>query len=214
MIAVSTAPASTPKMGLENHKSALANSGTSARGSTAPDMASMPNISTAKPSSASPVSFFLGLLTNMYKTMPITANMGVKDVGLRSVMMRLVPSMPVRDSIHAVTVVPTFAPMMTYSACESAITPELTKPTSMTVVAEEDWITAVTHSPSKKPLSGLEVSRPRMVLSLLPARRSSASPIRFMPKRNSASPPSNVSTFCIDICRNSPISGSSVVVEP
>ena len=33
-------------------------------------------------------------------------------------------------------------PMITPTACFSVIMPELTKPTTMTVVAEEDWITA------------------------------------------------------------------------
>ena len=38
---------------------------------------------------------------------------------------------------HAVTVVPMLAPMMTLMDCDSFIMPELTKPTTMTVVAEE-----------------------------------------------------------------------------
>ena len=37
-----------------------------------------------------------------------------------------------------VIVVPMFAPMMIQTACRSVIIPELTKPTTMTVVAEED----------------------------------------------------------------------------
>ena len=33
--------------------------------------------------------------------------------------------------------------------------PELTKPTTMTLVAEEDWMTAVMPVPSRTPLSGV-----------------------------------------------------------
>ena len=39
-------------------------------------------------------------------------------------------------------------------ACRTFIMPELTKPTTMTDVAEDDWMTAVTPVPSRKPLSG------------------------------------------------------------
>ena len=53
-------------------------------------------------------------------------------------MKMLSPSTPVRLSSHAVTVVPTLAPIMTLMACFRLIMPELTKPTTITVVAEED----------------------------------------------------------------------------
>ena len=42
--------------------------------------------------------------------------------------------------------------------------PELTKPTTITEVAEEDWITAVTPVPSRTPFSGVLVS---LYLSLI-----------------------------------------------
>ena len=45
--------------------------------------------------------------------------------------------MPERLKIQAVMVVPRFAPMMTPVAWDSFIMPELTKPTTMTVVAAE-----------------------------------------------------------------------------
>ena len=56
----------------------------------------------------------------------------------------------------------------------------------MTDVAEDDWITAVTPVPSRKPLTGLPVSRYRISSSLLPATCFSPSPISAMPNRNSA----------------------------
>ena len=90
----------------------LANSGTSASGETALDMRSMPNISTAKPSSTMPVSFRLSDLPDMYITIPISASTGVKLWGLSSCMTMLLPLMPVRLNSQDVTVVPTLAPMM------------------------------------------------------------------------------------------------------
>ena len=44
--------------------------------------------------------------------------------------------------------VPILAPIMTPTAWESFIMPEFTNPTTITVVAEEDCITAVTRAPS------------------------------------------------------------------
>ena len=64
--------------------------------------------------------------------------MGEKELGFKSFSSRLLPSMPTRDSIQEVTVVPMLAPMMMHTACCHFIMPELTKPTTMTVVAEED----------------------------------------------------------------------------
>ena len=138
MMAVRTAPARTPRMGLENIRRMLANSGTSRRPATAPDMVSMPNISVAKPRRMVPVSFFRLVLPIIKRTTPTSAKMGVKEEGFRSFTKRLPLLMPVRLRIQAVTVVPTLAPMMTLMACRRVMRPELTKPTTMTVVAEED----------------------------------------------------------------------------
>jgi len=125
--------------------------------------------------------------------MPIRARIGVKDEGLSIRTKKLLPSIPPRLSIHAVTVVPIFAPIMTLIAWRSVISPELTKPTTITVVAEELWITAVTPRPVKRPMAVLVVIFPRMDLRLSPARRSRACPIIFMPNRNRQSPPIIVS---------------------
>ena len=115
---------------------------------------------------------------------------GARVEGLKSLMIKLSPSKPLRDRIQAVTVVPMLEPMMTPTACLRVMMPELTKPTTMTVVAEEDWMTAVTAAPSRKPLSTVELIFARMVCSLPPAWRSRALPMVSMPNRNSARPPS------------------------
>ena len=70
--------------------------------------------------------------------MPITASTGVNDDGFSSCTNKLSPLMPDSDSSHAVTVVPMFAPIMTGMDCLRLRRPELTKPTTMTVVAEDD----------------------------------------------------------------------------
>ena len=56
-------------------------------------------------------------------------------------------------------VVPMFAPMITHTAWRSVIMPEFTKPTTITVVAEEDCITAVMTAPTSTPKMGLDVRR-------------------------------------------------------
>ena len=108
--------------------------------------------------------------------------------------------MPVSDRIQLVMVVPILAPMMTPAACDRRMMPELTKPTTITVVAEEDWITAVTAAPSKTAFSLLFVNFSRIPSSLPPEARVSPSPMTCMPYRNNASPHSIFSTFVIPIC--------------
>ena len=95
-------------------------------------------------------------------------------MGLRSCTHTASPLMPPRLSSHEVAVVPMFAPMMTPMACFKVISPEFTKPTTMTVVADELWIMAVTTRPVRKPVIVLPVILLSVVRSLLPARRSSA----------------------------------------
>ena len=95
--------------------------------------------------------------------------------------------------------VPTMAPMMTVMAWRTFIMPELTKPTTMTEVAEEDWMIAVTPAPSSSPRSGVLESLYSSSSSLLPATFLRPSPISDMPNRNSATPPKSVITFDIPI---------------
>ena len=125
-------------MGFEKSVNRLTNAGISAKGFTAADMVSMPNIRTEKPSSVVPMFFFLSVFANSRRTTPIAERIGTKPEGFISCKKILPPSMPARLSIHEVMVVPTFAPMITPTAWRSVISPEFTKPTTMTVVAEED----------------------------------------------------------------------------
>ena len=65
IMAVSTAPASTPRKGLWNMRMICWNSGTSLRPDTAADMLSMPYISVAKPRRMRPVSCLRDFLLNI-----------------------------------------------------------------------------------------------------------------------------------------------------
>ena len=116
MIPVSTAPAIIPRTGLLKMSRIRPNSGISASGLTAEDIALIPYMSIAKPTSIEPISRFLPFLHIMIMTTPMSAITGEKDSGLSIRMMTESPCMPERESIHAVTVVPTFAPMMTPTA--------------------------------------------------------------------------------------------------
>ena len=102
--------------------------------------------------------------------------------------------MPVKDKIQGVTVVPTLAPITTGMPWESCMMPELTKPTTMTVVAEELWMTAVTAAPKATALKGCRVRFSRIGRRRRPARFSSDSPMICIPYKNMANPPSSWNT--------------------
>ncbi len=61
------------------------------------------------------------------------------------------------------------APMMTATAPLSVSSPALTKLTTITVVALDDWMAAVTAVPVRIPLRGLPVILPSTARILLPA---------------------------------------------
>ena len=97
--------------------------------------------------------------------------------------------------IQPVMLVPIMAPITTPMACRTFIMPEFTKPTTITEVADDDWITAVTPVPSRIPFSGVLDRRKRISSTLLPATFFRLSPMSDMPNRNRATPPSSSSTF-------------------
>ena len=191
-MAVSTAPKRMPTMGLVTEIISRANQGSCSRKAMLSPMMSMPVIRAIKPKQMVPMLFFFSLAVNIYRMMPTAPMTGDSVDGLKIRIRKLSPSRPLKDRIQAVTVVPMLEPMMTPTAWFNVIMPELTKPTTMTVVAELDWITAVTARPSRKPLNTLELILARMVCSLPPAVRSRDLPMISMPNRNSARPPSRV----------------------
>ena len=108
-------------------------------------------------------------------------------------------STPVRLKIQEVMVVPIFAPMIMPIACESFIMPEFTKPTTMTVVAEDDWMTAVTPAPKSTANMELDVRRSKSSSNFPPETFSRPLPMTLIPYRNNASPPINVNIPKISI---------------
>ena len=189
-MAVSTAPTSIPSTGFENLVNMLAKWASSASGATASLMASIPNIRMAKPSMIFPISFFLlSSLDDIIRMIPIAASTGEKEDGLSSCNHMLLPSIPVNDRSHDVTVVPTLAPIIIPTACDSFMIPEFTNPTTMTVVADDDCITAVTPAPKRTAKIFFDVSFSRIASSFPPAILASPSPMADIPYRKSDNPP-------------------------
>ena len=157
----------------------------------------------------------LSPLVNINRIMPTNAKIAEKEVGFKSCITILSPSlsMPERLRIHEVMVVPTFAPIIIPIACLSFIIPEFTKPTTITVVADEDCITAVTAAPSKKPLKVLLVIFSRVFSSLPPENFSRPSPIVFIPNKKSARPLRSCRTENISISLYSPLLCNDISIK-
>ena len=88
---------------------------------------------------------------------------------------------PTAEIIHAVTVVPMLAPMMTPMDCARVISPAFTKLTTMTVVALDDWMSAVMRIPVSTPITRFLVMAARMLRRRSPANFSRPSDIVFIP---------------------------------
>ena len=151
-----------PITGLENITKIRLNVSLSFRPSIALLMMSMPNIRIAKPIKMVARFFWRSRFAIMFIKTPTHAKIGVNEVGLKILIQNESPLKPDKLSSQDVTVVPTFAPKMMPMVCDSFIMPEFTKPTSITVVADELWMIAVTAKPSRKPLKRFEVRRSKM----------------------------------------------------
>ena len=100
-----------------------------------------------------------------------------------------------------------FAPMIIEVAWARVITPALTKPTTMTVVADELWITIVTPVPTAMPANLLLLILLNTDLSRLPATDSRFSLIILRAIRKTPSPPNRVkivSKTSIILCTDKP----------
>ena len=91
--------------------------------------------------------------------------------------------------IHAVAVVPMLEPMMTLIACGSVMKPDVTNPTTMTVMIDDDWTIIVETTPVPIPArrcvvaSDMNLRRPDPLTDWRPSDRC------FIPSRNVPSPP-------------------------
>ena len=88
---------------------------------------------------------------------------------------------PNMEMIQAVTVVPILAPIITLIDSVRVNNPAFTKLTTITVVADEDWIRAVISTPVKTPVTRLVVIAVRILRNLSPATFCKPSLIIFIP---------------------------------
>ena len=108
-----------------------------------------------------------------------------------------------RQITQPVILVPSMAPSTIGIARRNFIIPELTKPTAITEVADDDWIIAVTPVPSSSPFKDVLVSFASSNSNLPPAVRFNPSPISDIPNKNSAIPQRRENIFEIFILSHS-----------
>ena len=99
---------------------------------------------------------------------------------------------PIRDTNHAVIVVPMLAPIITEIDSPNVNNPAFTKLTMSTVVAEEDCMMDVIIIPDNTPINLFFVIDERMLRILFPATFSNDSLIIFIPNRNIPNAPISV----------------------
>ena len=156
-ITVTTRPTQRPRKGFEKAVRRPVKDGSSARGEAAVDIVFMPIMRTAKLVMIPPTSRVRCFRAIISMNTPMMPMIGEKFAGRRSCRNRLSLWMPVVDRSQAVMVVPMLAPRITPTDCSSVMIWELTKPTTMTIVAPEDWMTAVTRVPRSAAFHLLEV---------------------------------------------------------
>ena len=113
MTPVITAPTSTPRRGFWKAVKIWENSGRSARGLTEPFISSMPYIRMEKHTRTRPTSRRRCFLEPIMSSTPARASRGEKFSGLSILTKTFLLSMPVRERIHAVIVVPMLEPIIT-----------------------------------------------------------------------------------------------------
>ena len=120
----------------------------------------------------------------------------IKKAGqTKSVMLNEKPA----DIIHAVSVVPMFAPIITEIAWSNVSNPAFTKLTVITVVAVDDCTAAVINVPVRIPVNRFVVIAPRMWRNCGPAIFCRASLIVFIPNISNANAPTSLKKIQIDI---------------
>ena len=178
---VNPAPTSTPRIGLWKAVSISWNFGEFASGDTESDISDIPVIMIAKPTRIRPISLCLFFFAPIISITPMIATIGANEVGLSIFTNGFFPSTPARLSIQAVSVVPMSEPKHTPTVCSSDISPELTKPTSITVIADDDCIAIVTTIPSMIAINLFEVIFLSATSSLPPVSFSRPVDITFIP---------------------------------
>ena len=179
MIAVTRAPTRIPRIGfLPSTANAFAKIGASVYGATEPDIKVRPTNRSPTPIQISPARLSFFFLENIKKAAPMATTSGAKNDGCR---IFIASPSEFKETIHAVIVVPMFAPMMTPTAWVRFKIPAFTKPTTMTVVAPLLCRIAVIRAPRPTARSLLSVTILRNLFSLLPADFCMPSPMMLMP---------------------------------
>ena len=135
-----------------------------------------------KPTAMLPIDLAFLIKWPMIRMMPMMSAIGARVEGWKN-LSHAVPeeSMSKRRMICPVTVVPTFAPTMMPSDWRSVRMPAPTRPEVMTIVAVDDWISAVTKMPRRNALKELFVTFSMALLSVPEEFSFRESPIRRMP---------------------------------
>ena len=103
-----------------------------------------------------------------------------KDMTTPMMMAGMLMPLILKATICPVTVVPMWEPRMMPMDCFSVNRPALTKPTTMTVVAPDDWMREVTMVPVRMATKRFFAKRWRMERRRCPATPRSPSPISCM----------------------------------
>ncbi len=164
IIAVTAAPAKIPKIGLcPNVTKSVLNTCDSLKGCTASDIISIPINNIPKPIIIDDISLCAIFFAVIIMITPTITTTGAITAGLKNF------AHSTLETSQPVTVVPILAPIITLIDCVKSIKPAFTKPTTITVVAEELCIIAVTIVPSKTPITLFCVSAFKSCFILEPA---------------------------------------------
>ena len=167
---------------------------------TDPVMFMRPENRMPKPMAIVPMRLEFLNLKPMMSTMPMMRARGASVEGLKNCSQEVAESSTSsRRMIWPVTVVPTLAPMTMPRDCLSVMMPAPTRPDVMTMVAVEDWMMAVTRTPSRNALKGLLVTCSMTTFRVPEELSFRPSPIMRMPYRNMAKPPNSEITLKIFI---------------
>ena len=107
----------------------------------------------------------------------------------------------------AVMVVPIFVPMMMPTACARFSSPALMKPITITVLALEDWITAVTPAPASSATKRFCEKKRRIPFIRSPATFCRPSLIICIPHTKIANP---ANAFSISVQKFRPITSTEI----
>ena len=123
------------------------------------------------------------------------------------------PPAPESAIMNAEMVVPMFAPIIMEVACVKVISPTLTKPTIITVVAAELFTIAVTTAPVPTPAKRFEVVLDISERKPLPAAFSMLPPIRCIPIINTVMPPKRKNALLIIVITSAPANNRVDVIK-